>query len=205
MANARQKILNYIQEQQSATVEELSKVFGVTPANIRHHLSILVSQGTLTIIGQRTALGKGRPPGIYAAALQSTQHNLDQLADTLLSTLLADSQAGETRRIVHEVARQMAERYPVDKHNPTRRVYSSIRALNHMNYQAHWEAHVENPRIILGHCPYATILDQHGEICMLDAYLMQELFAVPVRQTEKRSLNSRGLPYCVFLLQNRPT
>jgi predicted ArsR family transcriptional regulator len=204
MANARQKILNYIQEQQSATVEELSKVFRVTPSNIRHHLSILVSQESLNIIGKRTALGKGRPPGIYAAVQQSTQHNLDQLADTLLSTLLAHTQPGETRHIVREVAKQMAERYPVDKRNPTRRVYSSIRALNHMNYQAHWEAHVENPRIMLGHCPYYAILDQHGEICMLDAYLMEELFDVPVRQSEKMALNSRGLPYCVFLLQNRP-
>jgi predicted ArsR family transcriptional regulator len=84
MPNARQKILNYIHEQQSSTVDELSKVFRVTPANIRHHLSILVEQGSIKVIGQRAAAYRGRPTQIYSSSQQENLHNLDHLSGALL-------------------------------------------------------------------------------------------------------------------------
>lgn len=200
MTNARQKILNYILEQKSTTVEELSRVFKVTPANIRHHLSILVGQGSLKIIGQKSKPGKGRPVQIYCASQLSDQNNLDQLTDTLLSTLLSDNQPTARRELLHNIALKLANKCSLDNYNPTRRIYSSIRALNRMSYQAHWEAHIENPRIMLGHCPYLSLLDRHPEICQMDAYLLQELMDAPVRQVEKQILNDRGLSECIFLL-----
>jgi predicted ArsR family transcriptional regulator len=69
-----------------------------------------------------------------------------------------------------------------------------------MSYQAHWEAHVENPRIMLSHCPYRAILDRHPEICQMDAYVLEALIDAPVRQIDKLSLNAKGLPQCIFLL-----
>ena len=200
MTNARQKILSYILEEQSATVAELSRAFKVTPANIRHHLSILVDQGSLKIIGQKPQAGKGRPTQLYTATQRSNQNNLEQLTDTLLSTLLTNTQAESAAAVMHEIARQMVAKTIVDKHNPTLQMYSSIRALNRMSYQAHWEAHIENPRIMFGHCPYLAILDHHPEICQLDAFLLEELLDTPVKQTGKRWRNARGLPECVFLL-----
>jgi len=203
MTNARQKILNYIIEQQSATVEELSKVFRVTEANIRHHLSILVEQGSLKVIGQKTMDGKGRPAQIFSARQLSDQNNLEQLTDTLLSTLFTSLSPGEDIPILRNIARQMVNKCVVDKHNPTRQLYSSIRALNRMSYQAHWEAHIQNPRIMFGHCPYLTILEHHPEICQLDTFLLQELLDTPVEHSEKRIVNARGLPECAFLLWQR--
>lgn len=200
MTTARQKILNYIDEQQSATVEELSRVFKVTPANIRHHLSILVGQGCLKIIGQKSCPGKGRPAQIYSPAQLSNQNNLDQLTDTLLTTLFNTCPPDQRQALSQSIATHIANKCVLDKYNPTRRMYSSIRALNRMSYQAHWEAHIENPRIMLGHCPYLSLLDHHPEICQMDAYLLQELMDSPVRLVEKLTLNDRGLAECIFLL-----
>ncbi len=204
MTNARQKILNYILEQQSATVEELSKVFRVTPANIRHHLSILIGQGSLKIVGHKSRVGKGRPSQIYSASVLRDQNNLEQLADTLLTTVLSIAPTEGPGSKLQDIARRMVNNCILDKFNPTKRLYSSIRALNRMSYQAHWEAHSDNPRIMLGHCPYLTLLEHHPEICQLDAYVLQELLDTPVRQVEKLGPNARGIPECVFLL-NRPT
>jgi len=200
MTNARQKILTYIIEQQSANVEELSKVFRVTPANIRHHLSILVSQGSLKVIGLKAQEGKGRPTQIYSASLLRDQTNLEELTDILLTTLLESAPTTEKTNILRGVARQMSNKCIVDRHNPTRQLYSSIRALNRMSYQAHWEAHINNPRIMFGHCPYLCILDQHPEICQLDAFLLEELLDRPAKQVEKLNMDARGLPECRFLL-----
>ncbi len=205
MINARQKILNYILEQQSATAEELSRVFHVTPANIRHHLSILERQGSVKVIGKKAPEGKGRPTQIYSATQQSDQDNLEQLADTLLTTLFETSPAVDKDVILRGIARQMSKKNIVDRHNPTRQLYSSIRALNRMSYQAHWEAHFDTPRIMLGHCPYMTLLEGHPEICQLDGYLLQELLDTPVRQSEKLTMDAKGLPECVFLFErNKP-
>lgn len=204
MLNARQKILNYILEQQSATVEELSKVFRVTPANIRHHLSILIGEGCVQVIGQKAASFRGRPAQIYSSTQQSNQNNLDHLTEALLATFLQDSEPEESNHILNKIAKQMVTKFKLDNSNPTRRLYSSIQALNRMNYQAHWEAHIENPRIMLGHCPYRAILEDHPEICQMDAFVLQELLDTPVRQIEKLILNAKGFPQCVFLL-NRHT
>lgn len=203
MLNARQKILNYILEEQSASVDELSRVFKVTPANIRHHLSILVEQGSIKIIGKKVKAGKGRPSQIFTASQQSDRNNLAQLTNTLFSTLLSTTQPGNKDALLHEIARQMVSSTIIDTHNPTRRVYSSIRALNRMSYQAHWEAHIENPRIMFSHCPYLSILDHHPEICQLDTFVLQELLDTPVKQTDRQAVNARGLPECVFLLTRR--
>jgi predicted ArsR family transcriptional regulator len=204
MATARQKILRYILEERGVTVEALSRVFKVTQANIRHHLSILVEQGSVRVIGKMEQNGKGRPSQIFTASQRSDQNNLEQLTDTLLSTLLSDAQPENSNVLMHEIARQMVSKTIVDKHNPTRQLYSTIRALNRMSYQAHWEAHIENPRIMLGHCPYQAILAHHPEICQLDAFLLQELLDTPVSQAGKLSPNTKSLPECVFLINKRP-
>jgi predicted ArsR family transcriptional regulator len=203
MSTVRQKVLNYIIEQQSTTVEELSKVIKVTQADIRHHLSILICQGSVTVIGQKAAGFRGRPPQIFSCTQQTSQNNLDQLTDALLSNSLQQDGHGEANSLLKKIANLMVAKFSIVYNNPTRRLYSSIRALNHMNYQAHWEAHIENPRIMLGHCPYNAILERHPEICLLDAFVLEELLETPVRQVEKLSPNAKGLPQCVFLL-NRP-
>ncbi len=203
MTNSRQKILNYIIEEQSATAEELSRVFKVTPANIRHHLSILVEQGSLTIIGEKANKGKGRPKQIYSAAQQGNRNNLDQLSDSLLCALCGDSPTEESQPLLKELAHRLVKHNNLDKHNPTRRMYSSIRVLNRMNYQAHWEAHSDNPRIMFSHCPYKAIVDHHPEMCRLDAYLLQELLDSPVLQAERLVPNEKGLQECVFLINKR--
>lgn len=203
MLNARQKILNFIYEQQSTTVEELSRVFNVTQANIRHHLSILMGQGTVKVIGQKAAHFRGRQALIYSCTQRISQNNLDNLAEVLLSMSIQNTKSDDLVPILKKIANMLVVKYPVDITNPTRRLYSSIRILNHMGYQAHWEAHLENPRIMMGHCPYRAALDQHPELCQMDAFILEELSGKPARQLEKLEVNDRCLPQCIFLL-NQP-
>jgi predicted ArsR family transcriptional regulator len=201
MINSRQKILNYIIEEQCATVNELSRVFKVTQANIRHHLSILYEQGSVIIVGYKPAEFKGRPSQIYSATRQSTQNNLDAFIDALLANLSPGVSADEGVPPLKVIAAQMVSKYPLDTSNPTRRLYSSIRLLNQMNYHAHWEAHVENPHIMLDYCPYRSLIKRHPELCQLDRYILEQLLSAPVEQIEKESPNVKGLPHCVFILK----
>jgi predicted ArsR family transcriptional regulator len=203
MPNARQRILSYITEKKSATVEELSMVFKVTPANIRHHLSILIEQGSVNIIGLKPAALKGRPSQIYSAAQQINQNNLDQLIEVLLSYAEKNMGYNHKDHLLKDIACGLVAKFPPDTNNPTRRLYSSIRALNRMNYQAHWEAHGEHPRIMLGHCPYSVLVDRHPEICRMDEFMLQALLDSPVEQIEKLTGTAKGLSQCVFFM-HRP-
>jgi predicted ArsR family transcriptional regulator len=203
MSNSRQKILNYVLEHQSTTVEELSKVFKVTPANIRHHLSILTQQGSIKVIGQKSDAIRGRPAQIYSSRQQSDQNNLAKLADAVLSIILQNCDGNDRELMISQIAHFMGVEEKTEFTNPTVRLYSAIRTLNRMSYQAHWEAHISNPRIILDHCPYRNIIVRHPELCQMDGSLLASLLGNTVKQVDKLSINAKGMPHCVFLL-NEP-
>ena len=82
----------------------------------------------------------------------------------------------------------------------SRRLARTIRSLNHLNYEARWEAHANSPRIILNHCPYAAIIANHPELCQVDALMLQKALGVSVTQQIKLGHNAQGLPFCVFQL-----
>ena len=73
----------------AASAGELGRVLSVSASDIRHHLSILLDQASITIIGQRPAFGRGRPARLYALTQPASPNNLEVLADSLLTELLA--------------------------------------------------------------------------------------------------------------------
>ena len=83
-----------------------------------------------------------------------------------------------------------------------RRLASAIERLNEMHYQARWEAGPEGPRIILGHCPYATIIDKHPELCQMDLALLSKLLGGELQQTAKLESGAGGLPFCAFMMKS---
>ncbi len=151
----------------------------------------------LKLSGKKTT--RGRPAQIYASTSQIDQHNLDKLSNVLLSILFNQGSDDHTQ-LLDQIAIQMATDFKSSGINPTRRLYSTIQSLNRMNYQAHWEAHYNHPRIILGHCPYQAILNDHPVLCQLDISLLEHYLDTKVRQIEKQIINNNGFAECIFLI-----
>ena len=82
-----------------------------------------------------------------------------------------------------------------------RRLVSVVERLNTMHYQARWEAGAAGPRIILGHCPYSAVIQDHPELCQMDLALLGELLAGELRQTAKLESSAGDLPFCIFALK----
>jgi len=82
--------------------------------------------------------------------------------------------------------------------NLTQRLYRAIKRLSELNYNARWEAHPETPKIILGNCPYSSIIHNHPEICLIDKYLIEGLLTTTVAQETKLSRDDRGYSSCLF-------
>lgn len=200
MKTTRQLIFEHIQTKLIATAPEISRALDVTPANVRHHLSILVAEGAIVVVGERPPQGRGRPTLLYSVTKHASQHNLDQLSSVMLEKLLDEPSNYERQSRLREIGARMAG---VDKNKQiklTQRLYQAIQRLNEMNYQARWEARSTAPQIILGHCPYSAILAEHPELCELDKFILEELLDVRVKLTACLARDPRGFTFCAFSL-----
>lgn len=203
MPTSRQQILAYIRKHQTASAADISRALGMTQANARHHLAHLEANGLIEVAGQRRGEGRGRPMLVYALSRQALGDNLDNLAGGLMSELL-DGLAGKDQDIrLRALAKRLAGEYTanstVQAISITRRLAQVIERLNELHYQARWEASASGPRIILGHCPYAGIIEAHPELCQMDAYLLEEWCGSHVQQAAKLQVSDTGLPFCEFL------
>jgi predicted ArsR family transcriptional regulator len=204
MKTSRQRLFEYIQVHHVVTVTDLSRALKMTPANARHHLSILIDQGLVEMVGFRPGKGRGRPTQMYSLSAKAQGHNLDRLAGILLDELLSGLGDDERQARIKAISSRLRSDKPgVDRSEPshlTQRLYQAIAQLNQLNYQARWEAHAEAPRLLLEHCPYAAILPEHPELCRLDAFLIESLVEAPVQQNAKLALDPRGRTYCLFTI-----
>ncbi len=84
----------------------------------------------------------------------------------------------------------------------TKRLVQLAEKLNGLNYQAHWEAGARGPRVLLGHCPYAAIIDRHPELCSIDAAFLGKLLGGAVEQLARLdTTRSGGATHCIFAMQ----
>jgi predicted ArsR family transcriptional regulator len=200
MKTTRQRILDLLESRKTASALELAQAISVTPANIRHHLEALLGEGLIEAVSQRPPDGPGRPTKVYSLKRDTARHNLDRLASALLGEVLDSISPADRTEIYQRIAHRLRGE-ALQAHSPTQALNNAVRELNQMGYAARWEAHSAGPRLILGHCPYAAILPEHPELCQVDAALLAEMTGAGVQQTALLKPDSRGLPQCIFQVQ----
>jgi len=189
----RQKILDYLKRNKSVSSREIAQALQMTPANARHHLGILVADGRVEVINQRQ-VGRGRPEKVYQLGHTFVGDNLSTLVDVLLTE--AEGKVEMEALGKHVVGESGLAEQPL-----MRRLSSTINRLNEMHYQARWEAGAGGPRVVLGHCPYAAVIENHPELCQMDSSILSTLLNGEVKQTAKLETGAGGLPYCAFVFK----
>lgn len=196
----RLRILDFLRKQQTASAIELSRALGLTRANIRHHLVVLESNDLVEVVGQRRQ-GKGRPGNIYGLSRRVLGDSLDELASALLTEWLGGLPEEAREAVLRSVAGRLGSAYSGAGVQPlTRRLAETVRFLNTRHYQARWEAGAAGARLILGHCPFLTVIERHPELCRVDAFLLEGCLGQAVSQTAKLERTGAGLPQCVFVI-----
>ena len=61
MTTVRQQIFNYLKKHQLASAADIARDLRMTPANARHHLSLLQADGRVEQMGERRE-GRGQVP-----------------------------------------------------------------------------------------------------------------------------------------------
>lgn len=197
MKSTRHLLLDYLESHRVATANELSRVLKVTAADVRHHLNLLLTEGIVETIGHRRSEGRGRPPAVFRLSQQALGENLGILASALLAEALHNTHGDAGTDFLKRIASRISGN-ALTQSNLTLRLYQGAQRLNELNYHARWEAHTDAPQVIFDHCPYASILEEHPELCRLDELILKNLIGIPITQIAKLVQDARGAPYCKF-------
>lgn len=191
MTTARQKVLTHLKKTRSASAREIARALKMSAPNVRHHLSVLHSDGRIELTELRLHENRGRPEKLYSLSQAALGDNFSALADALLSV-------DGSRLKVESVANFLLDSTQFTHLPITKRLALLVEKLNAMHYQARWEASAEGPRVILGRCPYAKIIEGHPELCHMDAAMLKGALGNNVEQTAKME-KMRGA--CIFSIK----
>ena len=200
MPTTRQKVFSYIKKHRVVSAAEISRDLRMTQANARHHLSVLRKNGQVELVGKRSAgIKGGHPIKIYGISRNILGDGLPTLSGHLLDEWLGSVSEREKESRLENLAKRLAGSCTSETSiSPMIRLTETVKHLNKLGYQSRWEAHARGPRIILGHCPYAAIIQNHPELCGMDAALLSACLGERVRQVTKLEGEEEGRAYCVF-------
>jgi predicted ArsR family transcriptional regulator len=180
VTTTRQKVLAHLRKARMASAREIGRALNLSAPAVRHHLSVLASDGRIVQLKEARKEGRGRPVKVFGLSPVLQGNNLALLSDLLLEYFLDYVPPAERQGVLNDLARAMSRsRRGVqgDSESPEfslpKRLASTIEILNELNYQARWEAGPEGPRIIPGYCPYGEIIGKHPELCSMDSALLE--------------------------------
>ncbi len=178
MQNVRQRILQILQERGQATVADLAEALNMAPVSVRHHLDILQGDGLIRVDGVRRRRGAGRPQHVYALTPEAVlvfPKNYDEVLHYLLEALEQDLSPQEMDALVCRIAQRMASQFRAVPESEEERLERAVAFLNERGYMARWERGEDGVVLLLVNCPYAGLIAEHGQLCRLDAVLLQHL------------------------------
>jgi predicted ArsR family transcriptional regulator len=197
---SRQKVFREIHKHRFITVSEISQYLDLTPANIRHHLSILMDEGLVEKKDLHRNFGRGRPESVYTLSRVFKEDGLAQLTDGILRIWASSLSVEELIAKLDKMAALMSA-YPqrIENESGTKRLFLCVEHLNLYHYQASWEAGSSGPHIRLGNCPYWKIIERHPELCTMDKILLEKLSGFTLSQISKLEQDEKGELECLFI------
>ncbi len=195
----RLRILDYLRRHHTATASELTRFLAMTGANVRYHLAVLEANQLVEVVGRRHE-GPGRPAQVYGLSRHVLGDGLDELTAAMFDEWMQKQTAAEQEAALVRIAARLAGKIPAMEQGLVplpRRLADTLARLNELHYQARWEAGATGPKIILEHCPYAAVLNRVPALCRMDAFLLETLLQMPMRQVVRME-PEEGDWQCVF-------
>ncbi len=193
------RILTYLKENRTATITNLTMLWGLTRADIRHHINNLLQDGLIEKVSpvKQKQIKRGRPEHEYSLCSKSGDGNYHNLCAVLLKFLLRCYPTNIQGDLLETLAKEISAN-PIQTSSLTKKMNILVSWLNERGYHSHWEAGAEGPRLMFLHCPYAILLPEYPELCRLDELILENSLSLKIKQIaqmDPRSNNSRA---CVF-------
>lgn len=200
----QQQLLKTLLEHKSGrTVEELSKLLGITRTAVNQHLLALERGGYITK-DKLTKTG-GRPGYTYILTPQG--YDLFPKQYAWFSRLLLESLKEELgkeglERYLRKLGGQLSDklRSQLQANSPEQRLDEVTNILQELGYDAYaGESEERLPAITAHNCVYHDLARTHNEICEFDITLLSSLLNADI---EHKACMARGDHCCKFIVHN---
>ena len=211
MDGPRLRILNLLQRNNRATVDQLSREMDLASATIRRHLDILQRDHLVTF--QQVKKRTGRPQYSYhltEAGQESLPKDYDRLLGGLIQELSNLSQAevgsGNGEGVLQLLFERMAQRTvagtEVDSQTPlSQRVSSVVDLLQQQKFEPEIEETNGTIRILLHNCPFRSVAMENGGVCNYDSLLISSMLGRDVVQEDCIRHNDA---FCCYVASTAP-
>jgi predicted ArsR family transcriptional regulator len=169
-------------------------------ANIRHHLSVMKTYNLVESVSQ-LGTGRGRPVHVYRLSRQILGDGIEDLIRAIFDALFKTVSDEVLEANLRSIALCLGgKNLPHGDFFLPKQLNRVIDRLNELHYEARWEAGVNGPHVILGHCPFASIIAACPELCRMDSLFLEQFIGLSVDQTAKLQPSIKGYPFCSFLV-----
>ena len=205
MEGPRAAILTLLQQQNEATVEELSKQVGLACATVRRHLDIL--QRDRLVAYKQVRKKTGRPEHSFFLT-ESGQEALPKGYNRLLSDMLQemrdmapeDLQGMDGRGLAKLLFLRLADRAAVEGSSEGCILHSSehlSKVLGEWGFAPQIEKLPGQMRVHLINCPFRQVALEDNSVCAFDERLIGNILG---RQAMKERSVPQGHPSCSYLV-----
>lgn len=181
MLSLREKILQFLETYQPASIHEIGKALQASDPNILYHLRILLQESVVELApgASLRVHTRGRPEKFYRLKEAKQAENYARLSIALLDHIFKGRSTEE--KISAGTAIASALLPTTSQGTP---VHSKLsRLIDHFaenKYSARWEAHRDGPQIIFFNCPYLNAASTHPELCEIDRSAIELYLEAPV-------------------------
>jgi predicted ArsR family transcriptional regulator len=183
------------------TVDELTRLLGLTRNAVREHLATLERDGLVQRSGVRR--GDGKPAHLYALAPEAAELFARGYAPVLHGVLdeLAGRLAPEAlEALLRGVGHRLAGGRPIPRGGVRERVAAGVALLNALGGLAEVRE-TDGVLVIEGwSCPLASVVVDHPQLCRVPEALLTDLIGLPVQERCER----REPPRCIFKVATAP-
>ncbi|MHC1784597.1 MAG: helix-turn-helix transcriptional regulator [Anaerolineaceae bacterium] len=202
MVSSRQKILQYLQNYQPASIREIGKALDLTAPDILYHVQFLLKSGEIESAPKEVAASahRGRPIKRYRLSHPSRPENNAFLAKVLFSAILSQCKTEkEKNRFLKKLAWKIAPK--IETGVPINiRIAQLVKYCSENQYAARWEAHHSGPQIIFSNCPYLSVARECPDLCMMDRLLIENFLDAPVSTLQTCLADDKPVRQCRFLI-----
>ena len=201
MQATRQHILDYLSINNNASALEISRTFGMSAANVRHHLKALFAQGHIIKLSRQISSQRGRPEIRFSLAESKNQPAILLLTQGLLAQFGQSTISKYPATCIKKLAKQLVGEIKLAG-SLSQRLVNIVQRLSQLGYQPTWEATAEGPEIVFNRCPYLEIIDGHPELCRMDVAALELGLKEKIGHLDKLVINSEGAQHCRFRIKN---
>ena len=201
MQATRRQILDHLHRHGKGTVQELTRLVGLTATGVRQHMTVLERDGFVQAQEERGRVG--RPAFVYRLSERGEAQyprNYDTLANLLMEEVRAMAGAEALQRLMRRVSSRMAEKYSDRTEGRTleERVEAAAGVLKELGCIVECERLGDEFQIRQCTCPYPNVARRHRAVCALEVDFVRQMTGADAHLT---SSLLRGDDACTYRIR----